>query len=140
MMGNPFFVIERNPQTLRPDEMKFFRPESEMEATLEKSDAAILTGTAIVNHSMDSILPHIKNVKRSAIIGPTASMMPDAFFRRGISVMAGVRISDPDKMSGILKQGGSAYHLLRECCEKIAFVHVAAKGQQGHAGLAQGDD
>ena len=24
MMGNPFFVIERNPQTLRPDEMKYF--------------------------------------------------------------------------------------------------------------------
>jgi uncharacterized protein (DUF4213/DUF364 family) len=121
MMGNPFFVIERNPQTLRPDEMKFFRPESEMGATLERSDAAILTGTAIVNHSMDSILPHIKNVKRAAVIGPTASMIPDAFFRRGISVMAGVRISDAEKMSGILKQGGSAYHLLKVCCEKIAF-------------------
>jgi uncharacterized protein (DUF4213/DUF364 family) len=61
-------------------------------------------------------------VKRSAIIGPTASMLPDAFFRRGVSVMAGVRISDPEKMSGILKQGGSAYHLFKECCEKIAFV------------------
>jgi uncharacterized protein (DUF4213/DUF364 family) len=122
MMGNPFFVIERNSQTLRPDEMKFFRPESEMGATLAKSDAAILTGTAIVNHSMDSILPHIKKVKRSAIIGPTASMIPDAFFRKGVSVMAGVRITDPEKMAGLLKQGGSAYHLLRECCEKIAFV------------------
>ena len=92
-------------------------------AALERSDAAILTGTAIVNHSMDSILSHIKNVKRTAIIGPTASMIPDAFFRRGISVMAGVRISDPEKMTNILKQGGSAYHLLRECCEKIAFVN-----------------
>jgi len=123
MMGNPFFVIERNPQTLRPDEMKYFRPESEIGVTLERSDAAILTGTAIVNHSMDSILPHIKNVKRTAIIGPTASMMPDAFFRKGISVMAGVRISNPEKMTGILKQGGSAYHLLKDCCEKIAFVN-----------------
>jgi uncharacterized protein (DUF4213/DUF364 family) len=122
MMGNPFFVIERNPQTLRPDEMKFFRSEAEAGATLERSDAAILTGTAIVNHSIDGILPHLKNLKRAAIIGPTASMLPDAFFRKGVSVMAGVRISDPEKMSGILKQGGSAYHLLKECCEKIAFV------------------
>jgi len=122
MMGNPFFVIERNPQTLRPDEMKFFRSEAEAGTTLEQSDVAILTGTAIVNHSIDGILSHIKHVKRSAIIGPTASMIPDAFFRRGISVMAGVRISDPEKMSGILKQGGSAYHLLKECCEKIGFV------------------
>jgi len=44
MMGNPFFVIERNPQTLRPDEMKFFRSEAEAGATLERSDVAILTG------------------------------------------------------------------------------------------------
>ena len=126
MMGNPFFVIERNPQTPRPDEMKFFRPESEMGATLERSDVAILTGTAIVNHSIDSILPHIRNVKRTGIIGPTASMIPDAFFRRGVSVMAGVQVSDPEKMSGILKQGGSAYHLLKGCCEKIAFLNSAS--------------
>jgi uncharacterized protein (DUF4213/DUF364 family) len=131
MMGNPFFVIERNPQTLRPDEMKFFRPESEMGAALERSDVAILTGTAIVNHSIDSILSHVTSGTRAAIIGPTASMMPEAFFQRGISVMAGVRISDPKKMTEILKQGGSAYHLLRECCEKIAFIKKTPHSHPG---------
>jgi len=125
MMGNPFFVIERNPQTLRPDEMKFFRPESETGAILERSDVVILTGTAIVNHSIDSILPHLNSRKRAAIIGPTASMIPDAFFRRGISVMAGVRVSNPERMTTILRQGGSAYHLFKDCCEKIAFVNEA---------------
>jgi uncharacterized protein (DUF4213/DUF364 family) len=49
-------------------------------------------------------------------------MAPDAFFKRGVNVMAGVRILDPDSMIKILKQGGSAYHLLKECSEKIAFV------------------
>jgi hypothetical protein len=43
MMGNPFFVIEKNPQKLRPDEMKFFRSEAEAGATLERLDVAILT-------------------------------------------------------------------------------------------------
>jgi uncharacterized protein len=55
-----------------------------------------------------------------------ASMIPDAFFSRGVSVMAGVRISEPEKMSKILKQGGSAFHLLNGCCEKIAFVNAAS--------------
>jgi uncharacterized protein (DUF4213/DUF364 family) len=36
--------------------------------------------------------------------------------------MAGVRIIDPDRMVKILKQGGSAYYLLKECSEKIAFM------------------
>src|SRR4030043_654319 len=30
MMGNPFFIIEKNPQTLRPDEMKYYKSDSEM--------------------------------------------------------------------------------------------------------------
>jgi uncharacterized protein (DUF4213/DUF364 family) len=122
MMGNPFFIVERNIQTLRPDEMKYFKPESEMPSAIEKSDAMIITGTAIVNHSIDNILSLITKEKRTAIIGPTASMIPDAFFKRGARVMAGVRIMNSDRMIRILKQGGSAYHLLKECSEKIAWV------------------
>jgi len=122
MMGNPFFIIEKNPQTLRADEMKYFRPESQMVSTLERSDVLIMTGTAIVNHTIDSILQSINRGKRTAIIGPTASMVPDAFFERGVQVMAGIRIFAPDLMIKILKQGGSGYHLLQGCSKKMAAI------------------
>jgi len=121
-MGNPFFIIEKNPQALRVDEIKYFKPESEMRSAIEKSKILIITGTAIVNNTIDSILSLIKDEIRTAIIGPTASMIPDAFFKRGVDIMAGVRITNSDEMIKILKQGGSAYHLLKECSEKIAFV------------------
>jgi uncharacterized protein (DUF4213/DUF364 family) len=49
-------------------------------------------------------------------------MIPDAFFKRGLTVMAGVRILNPDLMIKILKQVGSAYPFLEECFQKIAFV------------------
>jgi len=122
MMGNPFFVIEKNPQAFRVDEMKHFKSESEMSSTLLKSDVVIITGVAIVNHTIDAILSSLSHNARAAIIGPTASMLPDAFFTRGVKVMAGVRILDSDLMIKILKQGGSAYHLLKECSEKINFL------------------
>jgi len=122
IMGNPFFIVERNIQTLRPDEMKYYKPESDMSFALKESDVVIVTGTAIVNHSIDRVLSFFRNGKRTAIIGPTASMIPDAFFERGVNVMAGVRIVEPDLMIKILKQGGSAYHLLHQCSEKIAFI------------------
>jgi len=122
IMGNPFFIIEKNPQTLRPDEMKYYKSDSEIGTALGKSDVVIITGTAIVNHTIDPILSSITHGKRTAIIGPTASMIPDTFFKRGLTVMAGVRILNPDLMIKILKQGGSAYHLLKECSEKIAFI------------------
>jgi uncharacterized protein (DUF4213/DUF364 family) len=121
-MGNPFFIVEKNAQTLRPDEMKYFKPDSEMREALEKSGVIIITGTAIVNHTIDHILSFVRNGIRTAIIGPTASMIPDAFFKQGVTIMAGVQISNPDMMIRILKQGGSAYHLLKECSEKIAFL------------------
>ena len=121
-MENPFFIIEKNSQTLRLDEMKYFKPESEMREALEKSGVVILTGTSIVNHTIDTILSLLKNGIRTAIIGPTASMVPDAFFKRGVHIMAGVQIQKPDTMIKILKQGGSAYHLQQECSQKIAFI------------------
>lgn len=121
-MGNPFFIIEKNPQTLRPDEIKYFKPGTGMASSLEKSDVVIITGTAIVNHTIDHILPYINDKQRTAIIGPTASMIPDAFFKKGVDMMAGVQILNPDLMIKILKQGGSAYHLLRKCSEKIALI------------------
>jgi len=130
-MGNPFFIIEKNAQTLKPDEMKYFKPESEMRNALEKSSVVIITGTAIVNHTIDPILSLITNGKRTAIIGPTASMIPEAFFKRGLQVMAGVKILKPDLMIKILKQGGSAYHLLKECSDKIAFVNPV-RNSSGH--------
>jgi len=122
MMGNPFFIIEKRAQTLRLDEMKYFKPDSEMRNALEKSGVVIITGTAIVNHTIDHILSFVRNGIRAAIIGPTASMIPDAFFKRGITTVAGIHILDPDLMIKILKEGGSAYHLLKKCSQKIAFV------------------
>jgi len=123
-MGNPFFIVQRNAQTLRPDEMRYFKPESEMSSPLKESDVVIITGTTIVNHSIDTILSSINNGKRTAIVGPTASMIPNAFFKRGVTVVAGVRILNPDLMIKILKQGGSACHLLKGCAEKIAFIET----------------
>lgn len=93
-----------------------------MASAVEASNVVIVTGTSIVNRTIDDILSLITHNKRTAIIGPTASMIPDGFFIRGVDIMAGVRISDADGMIKILKQGGSAYHLLRACSEKIAFI------------------
>jgi len=132
MMGNSFFIIEKNSQTLRLDEMKHFKPESETRDALEKSGVAILTGTSIVNHTIDQILSLLRNGTRTAIIGPTASMIPDAFFKRGVHVMAGTEIQKPDLMVKILKQGGSGYHLMKDCGQKIAFVHpVRSRSSNG---------
>lgn len=121
-MGNPFYIIEKDPNTLRSDELKYYVPTESAAEVLPQSDIAIVTGTAIVNHTIDSILSLIKEEAKVAVIGPTASMIPDAFFKRGVDVLGGIRIYDPDTMLRIVAEGGSGYHLFRTCATRITVI------------------
>ncbi|GAG49248.1 unnamed protein product, partial [marine sediment metagenome] len=53
---------------------------------------------------------------------PTASMIPNVYFNRGVDLMAGVQITNSDQMLRILEEGGSGYHLYNTCAEKVTFV------------------
>ncbi len=121
--GNQFFIIEKTPEALRPEEMKYYRLPSEAPHVLSESDAVIITGAAIVNHTIDELLNQTKPDSRIGIIGPTASMVPDVFFKEDVDVMAGVRITDPDLMLRILAEGGSGYHLSDACAQRVVYVN-----------------
>ena len=121
-LGNPFYIIERNRNVVRSDELKYYVPAESAEEVLPQSDIAIVTGTAIVNHTIDSILSFIQDEAKVAPIGPTASMIPDAFFKGGVDVMGGIRIYDPDMMLRIIAEGGSGYHLFRNCARRLTVI------------------
>ncbi len=121
--GSRFFIIEKSPKALKPDEMKYYRPPTELPHVVSESDVVIITGAAIVNHTIDTLLNHTKPGSRVGIIGPTASMVPDVYFREGVDVMAGVRIMDPKLMLRIVGEGGSGYHLSSACAEKVVFLN-----------------
>lgn len=121
-MGLNLTVLEKNPQALREGAAKYFCPAEEAPKILPNSDVVILTGSTIVNHSVDDLLSLVRKNCQVAIVGPTTSMVPDAFFRRGVSLMGGMRITDPDNMLRVLAEGGSGYHIDRKYGEKLAFI------------------
>ena len=49
----------------------------------------------------------------------TASMIPDAFFRRAVRFVGGVRVTDPDALLDTLAEGGSGYHYFGRSAEKV---------------------
>ncbi len=120
--GDRFVIMEKTPDALKPDEMKYYRPSAEASRILPDSDVVIITGAAIVNHTLDGLLRQTRQDARVAVIGPTSSMVPDAYFRGGVDLMAGIRVTDPDLMLRILEEGGSGYHLFNNCAERVAFV------------------
>ena len=79
-------VFERNPQ-LRGDAL----PDTFVDLILPKSDVVVISGSSLVNGTLDRLLELSKKARFVVFAGPTASTLPEPLFKRGVSVVAGVR-------------------------------------------------
>lgn len=121
-MGLDLAVVEKNPQVLRGEVAKYFCPAEDAPKILSHADVVILTGSTIVNHTIDDLLSLVRKSSQVAVVGPTASTVPQPFFKRGVSLMGGMRITDPDKTLRVLAEGGSGYHIAGKFGEKVALL------------------
>jgi uncharacterized protein (DUF4213/DUF364 family) len=124
--GKPFCVLEQDPATLKKDEMAFYAPAERSSEKIPQADVLITTGTTLINGTLEPLLMSARRDARIVVVGPTASMLPDAFFRRGVYAVGGVRVIDPDPLLDILAEGGSGYHFFGKTAEKILMVRTAA--------------
>jgi len=60
-----------------------------------------------------------------AVMGPTAGMVPEPMFRRGVRIVGGVSVKRPDELLNILAAGGSGYHLFDEIAMRIVWEREA---------------
>jgi len=121
-MGLDLAVVEKNPQVLRGEAAKYFHPAEDASKILSHADVVILTGSTIVNHTIDDLLSLVRRNCQVAIVGPTASLAPQSFFNRGVSLMGGMRITDPDNTLRVLAEGGSGHHIDGKYGKKVVFV------------------
>ncbi len=119
--GGRWWVIEQHPQTLKGDELEHFIPADQSTETISAADVLIVTGVTLVNHTLDPILKAARPDAEIAVIGPTASMLPDALFARGVRVEGGVWVKKPDKLLDILAAGGSGYHFFNKLAPRFVI-------------------
>jgi len=119
----PYAVIEMDPRTLKPDELPFWVPVERTAEVVAKADLLVITGTSILFHSLEPILAAAKPGTQVVVVGPTASMLPAAFFRRGVSVIGGDLVTRPDALLDILSEGGSGYHFFGKSADRIIIRH-----------------
>ncbi|MBI4607900.1 MAG: DUF364 domain-containing protein [Candidatus Rokubacteria bacterium] len=117
-----FCVVEKNPETLRGVDRSRYRSPEAARDVFAGAEVAILTGSALVNHTMDALLDAVSKFCRIAVAGPTASLFPLPLFARGVEVVGGIRITDPALMVRILTEGGSGHHLRGECGQKMVMT------------------
>jgi uncharacterized protein len=124
----PFLVLEQDPATLKAEELPFFRPADQAPAVVPEADVLLITGTTLINDTLEGLLGAAKPAARVTMVGPTVSLLPDAFLRRGANILGTVRITEPDEFLETLAEGGSGYHFLGRSAQKVVLVHRCAIG------------
>jgi uncharacterized protein (DUF4213/DUF364 family) len=125
--GQRFTILEIDPQTLKPDEMKYFRPAEQAAAVVPSADVVLMTGTALLNDTLEGLLALCRHDARVVVVGPTVSLLPAAYLRRGVDVLGGVRVTAPDEFLDVLSEGGSGYHFFGRSAEKVVLVRRQEK-------------
>ncbi len=124
--GQSYLVLEQDPATLKADELPFFRPAEQAPDILPQADVALITGSALVNGSLENLLALARPEARVTVVGPTVGMLPDAFLARGADVLGCARITAPDAFLDLLAEGGSGYHFLGRSAQKMVLARRAA--------------
>ncbi len=115
----PFSVVELDPRTLKPDELPFYVPPDKTEEIVPQADLLVITGTTLINGTLEGILKLARHETQVVVVGPTASILPHAFFKRGVDILGGDIITHPQKMLDTLAEGGSGYHLYGHTAERV---------------------
>jgi uncharacterized protein len=116
-----FTVLEIDAATLKPDELPYYRPAREAGEVVPSADVVLITGTTLVNGTLDDLLGLCRPSARVVVVGPTVSLLPDAFLRRGVDVLGGIRVTAADAFLDLLAEGGSGHHFFGRSAEKVVL-------------------
>ena len=125
--GHAFLVLEQDPATLKAEELPFFRPAEQAAEILPQADVVLITGSTLVNNTLEDLLALVRPEARVTIVGPTVGMLPDAFLTRGVDVLGCIRITEPDGFLDLLGEGGTGYHFFGRSAQKLVLARRPAE-------------
>lgn len=133
-LGARHWVLEKDPSTLKPHEMPYFRPAEAAPSVVPEADVLIITGTTLVNDTLGELIALARPDARIVVVGPTVTMIPDAFFARRCDILGGVRVTDADAFLDILAEGGSGYHFFGRSATKVVLRRQPERRAASEAG------
>lgn len=116
--GNDFTILEQDPRTLKDREMKFYAPSEDAYKYVPDADLLVITGVTVLNGTLSELLEMAKPDAEILVTGPTASMLPDIFFKNGVTMTGGIVVTDADELLDIISEAGSGYHFFGQSAER----------------------
>jgi uncharacterized protein (DUF4213/DUF364 family) len=103
-LANNLWVLEKNP---RPGDI----PAQEAAPYLAKAEIIAITGSAVVNGSMEDELSMCNPNATIMILGPSTPLS-EVFFKHNVSILSGSQVVDEEKALLTIEQGGSFSQIL----------------------------
>lgn len=119
--GSDFRVLEQDSRTLKERELSHYVPADQFEQYVPEADLLVITGVTILNDTLPGLLATAKPAAEILVTGPTASMLPDAFFARGVTMLGGIQVTKADELLDIISEGGSGYHFFGKYAERTVI-------------------
>ncbi|NLK63656.1 MAG: DUF364 domain-containing protein [Tissierellia bacterium] len=116
-----FMVLEQDSRTLKGKELDHYAPSTDAALYVPDADLLIITGVTILNDTLEELLSLAKRGAEILVTGPTASMLPDAFFKRGVTMLGGIQVTKADELLDLISQGGSGYHFFGKYADRVVI-------------------
>lgn len=118
--GADYKVLEMDSRTLKGKELEHYAPANDAHLYIPNADLIVITGVTILNNTLYDLLKMAKKGAEIIVTGPTASMLPDAFFKYGVTLLGGIIVTKADEILDIISEGGSGYHFFGKYAERTA--------------------
>lgn len=128
--GARLTVLELNPALVRHEAN--FRVTLDP-AELAHCDQIVSTCSVMLNDTLDDVLAACRNARRFAVLGPTASCVPDPLFARRVAALGGRRVTDRERFVAAFRSGNKwglyadKYVLAREDYPGVEWLIARAR-------------
>ena len=87
-------------------------PQGSSPHVLPDCQVVIITGTALLNRTLDGILDSCRGAREIAILGPSTPLLPEVFAARGVTLLSGIEVIDSRRALRVISEGGGTRQLL----------------------------
>ncbi len=78
---------------------------------LPQCHVVIITGTTLLNKTIDGILEKCQNAREIVVMGPTAALCPKVYNGHGVTLLAGVKVVNAERVLNAAGEGGGGLAL-----------------------------
>lgn len=90
----------------KADPSRGLQPMQRAASELPRCQVALITATAIINHTIEGMLEAAKSCREVVILGASTPLVPEAFVGTGVTLLSGVVVSSPQEVLRVVSEAG----------------------------------